>query len=80
MMGGIDGPLVTTLGVPHSVWRSPVGQVTADLEQVGFASIPLTTTMTSQGVFAPRTSEKGRRFLAFINEPDSLAADSPASL
>ena len=80
MMGGIDGPLGTALGVPQNVWRGPVGQAASDLDRTGLASIPLTTMMTPQGVFAPRTSEKGRRFLAFINEPDSLSANPPASL
>jgi len=80
LTGGIDGPLGTALGVPYEVWSGPVGQAVADLDRAGLASIPLTTMMTSQGVFAPRTSKKGKRFLAFVNEPNSLAADPPASL
>lgn len=80
MMGGIDGPLGTALGIPQNVWRGPVGQAAADRDRAGLASIPLTTMITAQGVFAPRTSEKGRRFLAFINEPDSLDAGPPAFL
>lgn len=80
MMGGIEGPLGSALGVSPKVWRGPVTQAAADLERAGLASIPLTTTMSAQGVFAPRTSERGRRFLAFLNEPDSLAADPPPAL
>lgn len=80
MMGGVDGPLGSALDVPQNVWRDPVRQAAADLERAGLASIPLTTMMTAQGVLAPRTSEKGQRFLVFLNEPDSLTADPPESL
>lgn len=80
MMGGIDRPLSTALGVPQNVWREPVNQAVADLDRAGLGSIPLNSMMTPEGVFAQRTSEKGRRFLAFINEPDSLSAEPPTSL
>lgn len=80
MMGGIDGPLGTALHVPPNVWRGPVEQASAELDRAGLASIPLTTMMTSQGIFAPRTSEKGHRFLAFLNETDSVNVDAPANL
>jgi hypothetical protein len=80
LMGGIDGPLGTALGAPEDVWRGPVVQAAADLERAGLAAIPLTTSMTSQGVFAPRTSDKGRRFLTFLNEFDSVVVDAPAHL
>ncbi|PPL19810.1 protein kinase family protein [Microterricola pindariensis] len=80
MMGGISSPLGSALGVEERVWRSAVTQAIADIERAGLGAVPLTTTMGVDGIFAPRTSEKGRRFLAFINEPDSLAAEPPASL
>lgn len=80
MIGGIEGPLGTALGTQRAIWGGAVAQAAADLERASMASIPLTTTMSSQGVFAPRTNEKGRRFLAFLNEPDSLAAEPPPTL
>lgn len=80
MMGGIDGPLGSALNVHPDVWDGPVKQAAADLDRNGLASIPLTTMMTAQGIFAPRTSSKGQRFLAFINETDSIAADAPTEL
>lgn len=80
VMGGIGGPLGSALGCSPNVWRGPVTQAAADLERAGLASIPLTTSMSAQGIFAPRTSERGRRFLAFLNEPDSLAAEPPPAL
>ncbi|MCL6423652.1 hypothetical protein Bequi_09680 [Brachybacterium sp. JHP9] len=80
MMGGIDGPLGSAFNVPQKVWDGPVKQAAADLDRNGLASIPLTTTMSAQGIFAPRTLNKGQRFLAFINETESIAADPPAQL
>lgn len=80
MMGGIDGPLGSALNVHPGVWDGPVKQAAADLDRNGLASIPLTTMMSAQGIFAPRTSSKGQRFLAFINETDSIAADAPTDL
>lgn len=80
MMGGIDGPLGSAFNVPQNVWDGPVKQAAADLDRNGLASIPLTTMMSAQGIFAPRTSSKGQRFLAFINETESIAADPPAKL
>ncbi|MDQ4215068.1 hypothetical protein [Microbacterium capsulatum] len=79
-MGGIDGPLGSALGLDGSVWGAPVRQAAADLERAGLASIPLGTIMTAQGIFDPRTNGKGQRFLAFINEPNSLAAEPPEAL
>ena len=80
LMGGIDGPLGTALAAHPNVWNGPVTQAAADLDRNGLASIPLTTTMSASGIFGSRTSTKGRRFLAFINEPDSVAADVPDEL
>ncbi|GAA2238359.1 hypothetical protein GCM10010401_08240 [Rarobacter faecitabidus] len=80
MMGGIDGPLGSAFNVHPGVWDGPVKQAAADLDRNGLASIPLTTIMSAQGIFAPRTSSKGQRFLAFINETDSIAADAPTEL
>lgn len=80
MMGGIDGPLGSAINVPQNVWDDPVKQAAADLDRNGLASIPLTTMMSAQGIFAPRTLSKGQRFLAFINETESIAADPPAQL
>lgn len=80
MMGGIDGPLGSALNVHPNVWDGPVKQAAADLDRNGLASIPLTTMMSAQGIFGPRTSDKGRRFLAFINETNSIAADAPTEI
>lgn len=80
LMGGIDGPLSTALGVPERNWRGPVKQAAGDLDRAGLASIPLTMTMTAQGVFGPRTSPKGQRFLAFLNETDSMSEEPPSDL
>ncbi|MGZ0067251.1 hypothetical protein [Microbacterium arborescens] len=80
IMGGIDGPLGSAFNVPPHVWDGPVKQAAADLDRNGLASIPLTTMMSAQGIFGPRTSDKGRRFLAFINETDSIAADAPTEI
>lgn len=80
MMGGIEGPLGSAMQVSPQVWRGPVEQAAAELDRAGLASIPLMTMMTSQGIFAPRTSEKGRRFLAFLNENDSVTVEAPGNL
>ncbi|WP_454172196.1 hypothetical protein [Microbacterium maritypicum] len=80
MMGGITGPLGSALNAHPSVWDGPVTQAAADLDRNGLAHIPLTTTMSAQGIFESRTSAKGQRFLAFINETDSVAADAPTEL
>lgn len=80
LTGGISGPLGTALNSPQADWGGPVTQAVADLDRAGLASVPLQVTMSAQGVFAPRTSEKGRRFLAFLNEPDSTSVDAPSSL
>ncbi|WP_341936120.1 hypothetical protein MRBLWO14_001808 [Microbacterium sp. LWO14-1.2] len=34
-----------------------------------------TTTMSPDGIFSPRTSTKGTRFLAFLNEPNHISVD-----
>ncbi|MCR2791462.1 hypothetical protein NQ156_00100 [Microbacterium sp. zg.Y625] len=78
--GGIDGPLGAALGMRQSVWRESVTQAVADLDRAGLASIPLTTMMSRNGIFQPRTSPKGERFLEFINESDHVAAEPPASI
>ena len=80
MMGGVDGPIGSALNVSPNVWDGPVKQAAADLDRNGLASIPLTTMMSAQGIFASRTSSKGRRFLAYINETDSTAMDAPTAL
>lgn len=80
LMGGISGPLESALGVSSDIARGPVTQAAADLERNGLASIPLTTTMSADGVFSPRTNAKGHRFLEFLNEPDSIAANPPAEI
>lgn len=79
-MGGVDGPLGSALSVSKEVWDGPLNQAAGDLERNGLASIPLTTMMTAQGVFAPRTSNKGRRFLVFLNETDSTEAEPPTEV
>lgn len=80
MMGGIVGPLESALSAPQNVWQGAVTQAAADLDRNGLASIPLTTMMSAQGILAPRTSDKGHRFLTFIHEPDSTGANAPANL
>lgn len=80
LMGGISGPLESALGVSSDIAHGPVTQAAADLERNGLASIPLTTTMSADGVFSARTNAKGRRFLAFLNEPESITVDAPAHL
>jgi hypothetical protein len=80
MMGGIETPLQSVFNAPRSTWVEPVRQAAADLDRNGLGSIPLTTSMSSEGIFAPRTSTKGHRFLLFLNEPDSLAAETPSEL
>ena len=79
-MGGISGPLATALGQPEQSWHEPVKQASADLERAGLASIPLGTTMSADGIFSPRTSHKGVRFLAYIAESDSTGAAPPATI
>ncbi|WP_251448158.1 hypothetical protein [Microbacterium sp. USTB-Y] len=79
-MSGISGPLESALGTTANASREPIAQAAADLERNGLAQIPLTTTMTPQGIFAARTNAKGHRFLEFLNEPDSVAAHPPTSL
>lgn len=78
--GGVDGPFGTALDAHPNVWRGAVTQAAADLDRNGLASIPLTTMMSASGIFDSRTSAKGQRFLAFINELDSVAADVPEQL
>jgi len=78
--GGITGPLEAALGSPQHAWQGAVAQAAADLDRNGLASIPLTTMMTGQGIVAPRTSDKGRRFLTFMQEPHPLSADPPEVL
>ena len=80
MMGGITHTLESALGPDANVWMPAVEQAAADLERANLAQIPLRTTMSPQGVMERRTSEKGRRFLSFLNEPDDRAAEPPASL
>lgn len=80
MMGGITSGLEVALTMPQSVWKAPVTQAAADLDRNGLAHIPLTTMMGLDGVVAGRTTEKGSRFLLFLNEPDSVAADAPTDV
>lgn len=80
LMGGVAGPLASALGAPEATWSAPVTQAAADLGRAGLAEIPLKTSMSADGVFAPRTSPKGARFLAFIGEPPSTQADPPSAL
>lgn len=80
MTGSVVGPLESVFGARRSVWGAPVQQAAADLERNGLGSIPLTATMGFSGIFQARTSEKGQRFLLFLNEPDSVNADSPDAL
>jgi hypothetical protein len=75
-MASCSAPLSTVLGAAEADWEPPVKQAVADLSRNGLADIPLTTIMSADGVISPRASEKGRRFLVFVNEPDS--ADVPA--
>lgn len=76
-MAGAETPLESAFNANQSVWDGPVKQAAADLERAGLASIPLGTTMTAAGVFSPRTSAKGTRFLLFINETDPAHSDAP---
>lgn len=80
MMGGITHTLESALGRNKDVWMPAVEQAAADLERANLAQIPLRTTMSLQGVMERRTSEKGRRLLSFLNEPDNRAAEPPTSL
>jgi hypothetical protein len=80
LMGGVGGPLASALGAPEKEWSAPVTQAVADLGRTGLAEIPLKTSMGPDGVFAPRTSQKGSRFLAFIGEPPSVEAEPPSAL
>ncbi|GAB3608355.1 hypothetical protein GCM10027414_04800 [Humibacter ginsengiterrae] len=80
IMGGVGGPLGSALGVSGEVWSGPVSQAVADLERNGLASIPLTTSMSAQGIFTARTSDKGHRFLAFLDEADSIRAEPPTDI
>lgn len=77
VMAAIEDPLGSAFNVPQADWDGPVRQAAADLDRNGLASIPLTTMMSAHGIFAPRTSSKGKRFLKFINEPDSIVIDAP---
>ncbi len=79
-MAGVGRPLASALGAPESEWKAPVTQAVADLARTGLADVPLTTTMSADGVFSPRTHQKGSRFLAFIGEPPSVEAEPPAAL
>ncbi|MDT3331417.1 hypothetical protein Q9S78_12130 [Microbacterium sp. KSW-18] len=78
MLGGILGPLTTALGAPQAVWRSDVEQAANDIQRAGLGQIPLTGSMALNGIMAPRTSDKGQRFLRFVDELDSLGSEPPA--
>jgi hypothetical protein len=77
---GVGTPLSSALGAPESEWSAPVAQAVADLARTGLADVPLRTTMSADGVFSPRTHEKGRRFLSFIGEPPAVEAEPPSAL
>ncbi|WP_065569662.1 hypothetical protein [Microbacterium oleivorans] len=77
-MAGVKTPLASAFGAPQAEWSAPVDQAAADLDRAGLAYIPLTTTMSADGVFSPRTHQKGRRFLDFVGEPSSVDAEPPA--
>lgn len=77
-MAGAGTPLSAVLGGPEEQWRAPVDQAVSDLARNGLADIPLRTIMSADGVIAARTSEKGRSFLAFLNEPASASAEAPS--
>lgn len=78
--GSVQGPLGAALGASEEGWLDAVRQVSGDLDRAALGSIPLSGMMTQGGTVQPRTSEKGRRFLAFLNEPSSLDVEPPASL
>lgn len=79
-MASGSAPLSAVLGAAGADWEPPVKQAVADLSRSGLADVPLTTIMSADGVIASRTSEKGRRFLAFLNESNSATAPAPATL
>lgn len=76
-MAGVETPLESAFNSNQSVWGGPVKQAAAELERAGLASIPLGTIMSASGVFSPRTSAKGTRFLLFINETDPAHSEAP---
>lgn len=73
-MGSVSTALSAALGAPEDDWRAPVTQAVNDLSSNGLADVPLRTLMSADGVIASRTSEKGRRFLTFLDEPASATA------
>lgn len=80
-MGTVQRPLQTALGASGDLddqWWEAVAQAAGDLERNGLGRIPLATMMSSDGIFESRTSDKGLRFLLFINEPASAEQDPPA--
>jgi hypothetical protein len=76
-MASASAPLSAVLGASEQEWSAPVTQAASDLSRNGLADIPLRTIMSADGVIAARTSEKGRRLLAFLNEPSSASVDAP---
>lgn len=50
-----------------------LGKIVQDLRTEGLADIPIGTMMTRSGMIEPRSSGLGKRFLAFISTPKSLA-------
>lgn len=75
VMAGIGAGLSAAFEQPETTWGDPVRQAAGGLDRNGLASIPLTTTMSPDGIFSPRTSTKGTRFLAFLNEPNHISVD-----
>ena len=69
--------LNSALQPPQSVWGEPAQEAAVDLDRNGLASVPLITMMGADGILAPRTSAKGIRCLAFVNESDHVAANAP---
>lgn len=76
-MAGVTTALAFALGRPEQEWGDAVKQAAGDLERAGLGAIPLTTSMSLEGMVAPRTSKKGRRFLAFIGEEASASVAPP---
>lgn len=79
-MAGVQTPFAAIFELPQAEWSGPVEQAVKDLKAAGLADIPLTTMMSTDGILASRTNEKGRRFLSFIAASNLAEAKPPQQL
>lgn len=82
--GGFGGaatqPLSHILGRENeSQWAAPLRNALEDLQRLDLANIPAGH-MSAQGMITTRTTERGLRFLEYLNQGPSAAAEVPDAL